>query len=76
MGSKKTDRRDFLKGATAGAALAAQAPLLAAQQTAVPEAAKVIDRTEGDGQRAPRRGLHVGSHQVSRHRVCGGQPRV
>jgi acetolactate synthase-1/2/3 large subunit len=32
MASEKTDRRDFLKGAAAGAALAAQAPLAAAQQ--------------------------------------------
>jgi len=32
MASEKTDRRVFLKGAAAGAALAAQAPLAAAQQ--------------------------------------------
>ncbi len=52
MASKNTDRRGFLKGAAAGAALAAQAPLVAQQiRNAAPVAAKPAPETTDGGER-------------------------
>jgi len=52
MASKDTDRRGFLKGAAAGAALAAQAPLVAQQiRNAAPVAAKPAPETTNGAER-------------------------